>query len=278
MNKTKELLIWAKNNTRAICAFNFSTIDVAKVILEKAKELNQPVILETSHREAEFLSPKEAGAFIEIFRPKYNFVLHLDHGKTESIIHECIAAGYDSVHIDLNAETFEKTVEKIRLLTLFCHAKGVSVEAGFDTISGSSSLEKKSTFQTTLTDPEKAFYFVTRTGADFFVVSIGESHGITSSEKLDFTLLMEIHRRISLPLVLHGGSGISSEDLKTAINLGVCKINFNTELRIAWAKGIKEAFKENPSEIVPYRILSRAHKLIQDVVSEKIKICMTSLL
>lgn len=275
MNKTKELLLWAKNNVRAICAFNFSTIDVAKVILEEADKLSAPIILETSSKETVFLTPKETQSLVEIYRPQYNFSLHLDHGEEESLIRECISAGYDSVHVDINEKTSEETMEKIRLITLYCHSRNVTVEAGPGTIQGSSTLSGKGGTEEVLTDPEKAFYFVIKTGIDFLLVSIGEAHGIVLNEKLDFTLLEEIHRRVSLPLVLHGGSGISKNDLKTAISLGVCKINFNTELRLAWTRGIRQALEENPSEIVPYRILPVAHNLIKKVVEEKIKICTT---
>lgn len=275
-NKTKELLLWAQNNVRAVCAFNFSTIDVASAILKKAGEHASPVILETSSREALFLTPQEASSLIKVYRPQYNFSLHLDHGNTESIINECIKAGYDSVHIDLKEETLEETIEKINLMTLYCHAHNITVEAGLGSISGSSTLSRKNVKPLDLTDPEKAAFFSRETGIDFLLVSIGETHGIIPNEKLDLSLLTEIHRRVSLPLILHGGSGISKEDLQSAIRLGVCKINFNTELRLAWVKGIKQAFKDNPSEIVPYKILPKAHDLIKKVVEEKIRICTTA--
>lgn len=276
VSKTKELILWAQNNVRAICAFNFSTIDVAKVILEKAGELASPVILETSSREAAFLTPQEAYSLIKIYRPQYNFSLHLDHGNTESIINECIKAEYDSVHIDIKEETSQETIEKINLMTLYCHAHNIAVEAGVGSIPENSAILTKNSGPSDLTDPEKAAFFAQETGIDFLLVSIGETHGITPNEKLDLSLLAEIHRRVSLPLVLHGGSGISKEDLQNAIRLGVCKINFNTELRLAWVKGIKQAFKDNPSEIVPYKILPKAHDLIKKVVEEKVRICTTA--
>jgi len=275
-SKTKELILWAQNNVRAICAFNFSTIDVASAILKRAGELASPVILETSPREAAFLTPQEAHSLITIYRPQYNFSLHLDHGNTEAIINECIKAEYDSVHIDIKEETCQETIEKINLMTLYCHAHNIAVEAGVGSIPESSTIFKKNSGLSDLTDPEKAAFFAQETGIDFLLVSIGETHGITPNEKLDLSLLAEIHRRVSLPLVLHGGSGISKEDLQNAIRLGVCKINFNTELRLAWVKGIKQAFKDNPSEIVPYKILPKAHNLIKKVVEEKIKICTTA--
>lgn len=275
-SKTKELLLWAQNNVRAICAFNFSTIDVANAILKKAGELASPVILETSSREALFLTPQEAYSLVRIYRPQYNFSLHLDHGNTESIINECIKAEYDSIHIDIKGETLEETIEKINIMTLYCHAHNIAVEAGIGSIPESFKIPGKYTGSSDLTDPEKAAFFVQKTGIDFLLVSIGETHGISPEEKLDLALLREIHRRVTIPLVLHGGSGISQEDLQNAIKLGVCKINFNTELRLAWVKGIKQAFKDNPSEIVPYKILPKAHDLIKRVVEEKIRICTTA--
>jgi len=222
------------------------------------------------------LTPQEAHSLITIYRPQYNFSLHLDHGNTEAIINECIKAEYDSVHIDIKEETCQETIEKINLMTLYCHAHNIAVEAGVGSIPESSTIFKKNSGLSDLTDPEKAAFFAQETGIDFLLVSIGETHGITPNEKLDLSLLAEIHRRVSLPLVLHGGSGISKEDLQNAIRLGVCKINFNTELRLAWVKGIKQAFKDNPSEIVPYKILPKAHNLIKKVVEEKIKICTTA--
>jgi ketose-bisphosphate aldolase len=276
MNKTLELITWAKNNKKAICAFNFSTIDVAKAILEEAHKIDSPVILETSVNEAEFLNPKEAHSIVNVFRPSYNFSLHLDHGKNEDLIYQCIDAGYDSVHINLSITDIDEFTEKVRLLTVYCHNHNVTVEAGIDEIGGTSTLLNESTQKEKSTDPQKASYFALRTGIDYLLVSIGETHGMSEGDKLDFNLLSEIHKNVQLPLVLHGGSGIKDDDLRKAINLGICKINFNTELRIAWAKGIQEAFTNNPSEIVPYRILPVAHKKIQQVVKKKITICTIS--
>lgn len=276
MNKTLELITWAHNNKKAICAFNFSTIDVAKAILEKAYTLSSPVILETSVKEAEFLNPREAHSIVNVFRPSYNFSLHLDHGKNEELIHQCINAGYDSVHINLEINNIDEFTEKVRLLTVFCHNHNVTVEAGIDEIGGTSTLSTDYSPKEKLTNPEKAAYFSLKTGIDYLLVSIGETHGMSEGDKLDFDVLSQIHKKVQLPLVLHGGSGINERELQKAIRLGICKINFNTELRIAWTRGLQDAFRNNPSEIVPYKILPVAHKKIQEVVEKKINICTIS--
>ena len=218
------------------------------------------------------MTPKEAHSIVNVFRPAYNFSLHLDHGKKEDLIYQCIHTGYDSVHINIPVNNIDEYTERVRLMTVYCHNNNVTVEAGIDEIVGSSTLSKN-TVQNFLTDPEEAAYFVLKTGVDYLVVSIGETHGMSEEDKLDFTILSEIHKKVNIPLVLHGGSGIKDADIGKAIEYGVCKINFNTELRLAWAKGIQEAFKHNPSEIVPYRILPYSHKKIQEVVNRKIKIC-----
>ena len=223
------------------------------------------------------MTSKEAHTLVDIYRPQVNFSLHLDHGENATLIQECVSAGYDSVHVDLKLEPPDELIEKVRLLTIYCHSHNVAVEAGIGEISGSSTLIQKGKNRNIITDPDYAYYFATKTGIDFLLVSIGETNGMSDRESLDFPLLTKIHQKIPLPLVLHGGSGIAPDDLKKAINLGVRKINFNTELRLAWANGLKDAFTKNPSEIVPYRILPYAHRAVQKVVDGKIKICTLAL-
>lgn len=247
---------------KALCAFNFSTPEVAEAIVKTAAGFNIPVILQTSQGEASFLNPEIAQSIASFLSQKYNLPLslNLDHGKDIDLIRRCLKAGYTSIHIDGSDLPYKENVEITKKVVNLCRKKGISVEGEMGQIDGD------------LTNPQEAVRFVEQTKVDFLAIAIGEKHGL-EKPKLQFELLNKIVRLIKLPLVLHGGSGILKEELQKAVSLGIRKINFNTELRLAWTHALRETLREKPKEIVPYKILPETQKAIAKVVEEKINIC-----
>lgn len=248
--------------SKALCAFNFSTFEVAEAIIQTAARLNTPVILQTSQGEAAFLDPKLARSTAAFLSEKYGILLslNLDHGKDLKLIKDCIAVGYSSVQIDGSSLPFKDNIAITKKVVDLCRKKGISVEGEIGQINGE------------LTRLEEAVRFIEETKVDFLAVAIGEKHGLGKPE-LRFDLLKSLVRLIKVPLVLHGGSGISKKELQKAVSLGVRKINFNTELRLVWTNALRKTLKEKPKEIVPYKILPVAQKAVAKVVEEKLKIC-----
>jgi len=259
---------------KALCAFNFSTIEVAEAIVKTAANLSVPIIIQTSQGEASFLNPEIASSIATFLSQKYNLLLslNLDHGQDLKMIEQCLKAGYTSIHIDGSDLPFGENVAITKKVVNLCQKRGASVEGEVGTVPGKSVLVQRKTEKLIMTDPKQAFQFAKETKVDFLAVSIGETHGLEET-KLQFELLNKIVRLVKLPLVLHGGSGIPKKDLEKAISFGIRKINFNTELRLAWTEGLKKTLKSCPKEIVPYKILPASQEAVSKVVEEKIKTC-----
>lgn len=266
----------AKKEKWAISQFNFATLEQLRGILEAALELNSPVILGTSEGESRFFGLQEAVALYNLFKKKYNLpiFLNLDHGKDIDYIREAIDSGYSAVHFDGSELSFKENTRLAKKISDYAHKKNVWVEGELGLIKGESIIHKEERVELNeedLTPPYQVKEFFNKTGVDSLAVSIGTTHGIYLKEpKIDFERLKEINRAASGFLVLHGGSGISEEDLKKAINLGITKINFNTEIRIVWKNSLREALERE--ELKPYKILPSVQNAISQKVSEKILI------
>lgn len=247
---------------KALAAFNFSTLEVARAIIKTANSLNLPVILQTSPGETNFLSPEIAFSMVNLLSQKYqvSVALNLDHGQDLELIKRCIKSGYSSIHIDGSALNFQENVKITQAVVALCRSQGISVEAEIGQIG------------INLTSPQEAFEFTKLTKPDYLAVAVGEKHAMAKS-KISFELLNNIVRLIKLPLVLHGGSGIDRKNLEKAINLGIRKVNFNTLLRITWVKTLKKKFLSDPEEIIPYRILPSVEEEVAKIVKEKLVLC-----
>lgn len=261
----------------AIGQFNFSTIEQLRGILEAAKETKSPVILGTSEGESKFLGPEEILALVEISKSKHGVsaFLNLDHGKDLDWIKRAIDLGYSAVHFDGSDLSLERNMEYTKKIADYAHKKGVLVEGELGWIGGESKFHKDEARieEKNLTKIEEVELFVKKTGVDSLAVSIGNIHGVYQSmPKLDFERLAGINRKSKAFLVLHGGSGISNEEIKKAVECGINKINFNTELRLVWRESLLKVLQENQKEIRPYKILPQIQISIQKKVEEKISL------
>jgi len=282
----KDILKKAQAGKYALGAFNFSTAEVLKAIVKVAQELSAPIIIATSENEAEFFGMPEAAALVDAWRhgTKLPIILNLDHGKSLDSVKKAISAGYSAVHFDGSALSYEENISQTKAVVDYVceyerdYGREIIVEGELGYLRGSSTVHSEALEikPEDLTSPEQAKDFAERTGVDSLAVVIGNAHGVFArgEEKLDLARLAQIKEALGerVFLVLHGGSGIPAEDVGKAIELGIVKVNVNTELRMAYQEGIVQELKEKPAETTPYKILEHSFEDVKAVVMEKIKL------
>lgn len=280
MKKSKiKLFKEAQKKKIAIGQFNFSDFSQFKAIIATAKKIKKLFILGTSEKESKFLTLKLAVALRDIAEKELGFpvILNLDHGKSFSYLKEAINAGYDMVHFDGSELPFKENIKQTKKIVYFAKKKGVIVEGELGYLRGSSKVHKEfyKVKKEDMTSPEEAEIFVKKTGINALAVVIGNIHGIyTKMPHLDLKRLFMIKNKVGKKafLVLHGGSGISERDIKKAIKIGITKININTEIRVAWRKGLEMSLKKDKNEIAPYNIFQESLKEVSKTVEKKIKL------
>jgi fructose-bisphosphate aldolase class II len=276
-----EIFKQAKENKYAIGAFNVSNLEQLKAIVEAGRNLKSPIIVATSEGESKFIGKKQIRALIDVYKQETGLpiILHLDHGKSFDIIKEAIEAGYDSVHFDGSALSFEENIKMTKKIVDFAKEKGIkNIEGEIGYLRGKSALQEAVEIkEEDLTNPEQAEGFIEETKVDTLAIAIGNIHGVLKSSKnphLFLDRLEEINERIGdkTGLVLHGGSGTPEEDIRKAIQLGIVKVNVNTELRVAYTKALRKSLQDDPNQTTPYKIMPLVVEAVQKVVDEKIKL------
>lgn len=289
MKKLKDILQEAETNRVAVGHFNISDIAALKAIFEAVKEFNTPVLIGTSEGERDFIGPKQAALLVKSFREEYDYPIFLNADHTHSFekIKEAVAAGYDAVLFDGGKLPFEENIQQTKAVVEY--VKSVSASRGTDIlvegeigyIGSSSEVLKEipagAAFKPEdLTTPEQAREFVEKTGVDLLAPAVGNIHGIIVHEgfveKLDIERVRAIKKSVSVPLVLHGASGLSHDDIRAAIQAGISIVHINTEIRQAWRQGMEETLKKNPDEVAPYKLYSGAIEAMKKVVVGKIKL------
>lgn len=273
---TKEMLLDGQKRKYAVPAFNIHNLETASVVLEAAKELKSPVILAATpstikYAGAEYLvAIARAGASIN----KIPVALHLDHFEDLDSIKRYINLGFSSAMIDASLETFEENIRRTAHIVEYAHKKAVTVEAELGRLIGQEDDLIVEEINSVFTDPNLAAEFVNRTNIDSLAVAIGTAHGLYKSEpKLDFERLALIKGKVEVPLVLHGASGVPALSVEKAIELGICKVNIATELKIPFADAVKAYFKNKPDASDPRHYLTPGKEAMKKVVMEKIKLC-----
>lgn len=292
----------ARKGGYAVGAFNINNLEICQAIIDAAEALKSPVILQTSEGALEYAGMEYLAAIARIAakNTRVPVVFHLDHGKNEKLVREAIRSGfYTSVMFDGSLLPFKQNVVRTRAIVKLAHARKMSVEAELGPIAGTEDLVSVREREAFFTDPAQAEQFVKETGCDALAISIGTAHGAyKGTAKLDLKRLAEIGKRVRIPLVLHGASaiekkwidrlhkqcaklgdcdrlaganGISLEEEKKAIKLGIAKINIDSDLRIAFTTGVREALLTNTHEFDPRKILGPARVLMTEVVKEKIR-------
>ena len=306
---SKEMFEKAYNGGYAIGAFNVNNMEIIQGITEAAKECNAPVILQVSkgaraYANRTYLVKLVEAAVIETGLP---IVLHLDHGDSFETCKSCIDDGFTSVMIDASSKPFEENIAITKQVVEYAHAHGVVVEAELGTLAGVEDEVNVSAEDSSYTRPEDVEEFVRRTGCDSLAIAIGTSHGAykfkpeqcTRNEEgilvpppLRFDILEEVSKRLpGFPIVLHGSSsvpqeyvkmindnggnmpdavGVPEDQLREASKLAVCKINIDSDLRLAMTGTIRKFFNEHPEKFDPREYLKPARENIKQLVKHKI--------
>lgn len=263
----------ARENKYAIGAFNTNNLEATKAICVAAKQCQKPIIIQTTPGAIEYAGLRQIFNIVktEVEESGISAGLHLDHAKDFEIAKECIDFGYRSVMIDGSKLPFPENVALTRKVVDYAKPKNVSVEAEIGAIGSGEGGENSG--EDHFSSPDEVKRFVELTGIDSVAVSIGNEHGAPQGEKIDLKLLEEISKAVSIPLVLHGASGLSDEDVKNAIKLGVTKINIDTQIRRAFIDGLSDI---DPSMKDYREVLKLSMKNIEDVVTQKITLFSNS--
>ncbi|MDF2656377.1 MAG: fba [Bacillota bacterium] len=295
---SKEMFAKALKSDHAVGAFNVNNMEIIQGIVDAATIENAPLILQVSAGARKYAKPTYLVKLVEaaIEDSGLDIVLHLDHGEDFEICKKCVDDGFTSVMIDGSKHSFEDNIALTKQVVEYAHAKGVVVEAELGKLAGIEDDIKVDARSATFTDPDEAAEFVERTGVDSLAISIGTSHGaykFKGDPFLDFERLQKISSLIpNTPLVLHGAStvlpefvalcnqfggnipgaqGVPEDMIRTAAKYGICKVNIDTDLRLAMTAEIRRIFMENPAEFDPRKYLGPARDAIQKMVQHKIK-------
>ncbi|MDF2949522.1 MAG: fructose,6-bisphosphate aldolase, class [Sedimentibacter sp.] len=295
---SKEMFKKAYDGHYAVGAFNVNNMEIIQGIVDAAKQENAPLILQVSAGARKYANPIYLRKLVEaaIEDSGLDICLHLDHGEDFEICKQCVDDGFTSVMIDGSKYPFEENIELTKKVVEYAHSKGVVVEAELGKLAGVEDAVKVSAKDATYTDPEEAAEFVARTGVDSLAIAIGTSHGaykFKGDPSLDFERLEKIEKLLpNFPIVLHGSSsvpkefvdlcnkfggqipgaaGVPEEMLRRASQMGVCKINIDTDLRLAMTACIRQILIENPSEFDPRKYLGPARTAIKDMVAHKMR-------
>ncbi len=297
---TTEMFKKAYEGGYAIGAFNVNNMEIVQGITEAAKELKAPLILQVSagarkYANHTYLMKLVEAAIIETDLP---IALHLDHGDSFELCKACIDGGFTSVMYDGSHHSYEENVAETKKVVEYAHARGVTVEAELGRLAGIEDAVNVSAADASYTDPDQVLDFVTRTGCDSLAIAIGTSHGAYKFKpgqkpQLRFDILEEVEKRLpGFPIVLHGASsvvqeyvkmindnggnmpdaiGIPEEMLRQAASMAVCKINIDSDLRLAMTGSIRQHLAQHPDHFDPRQYLAPARAAIQSMVAHKIK-------
>ncbi|CAC9930312.1 fructose-1,6-bisphosphate aldolase, class II [Aedoeadaptatus coxii] len=271
----KQILEHADQNGYAVGAFNVNNMEIIQAIAEAAGDLKAPVILQASQGAIKYAGVEYITSLVKTTAGLIDvpMALHLDHGTDFDEIMKCIRNGFTSVMIDASKHELEENIRLTKEIVRIAHSVGVSVEAELGKIGGTEDHIVVSEAEATYTDPEEARIFVEETGVDSLAIAVGTAHGVYKGEpKVDIERIKEIDRVVSVPLVLHGSSGVPYDTLENAVKAGIRKINIDTDIRASFATSVKEFVEANPSEIDPRKILKPARARMADTVKEKIKV------
>jgi fructose-bisphosphate aldolase class II len=300
---TKEMFKKALNQDYAIGAFNVNNMEIIQGIVEAGQVENAPLILQVSAGARKYAKPVYLVKLVEaaIEDTGVDLALHLDHGADFDICKSCVDGGFTSVMYDGSKLPFEENIKVTKQVVEYAHAHGVVVEAELGKLAGIEDDVKVHGREATFTVPEEAAEFVEKTGVDSLAVAIGTSHGaykFKGTPYLDFERLETIHNLIpETPLVLHGAStvlkefvdrcnqyggdipgaqGVPEDMIKEAVKHGVCKVNIDTDLRLAMTAEVRRVFAENPAEFDPRKYLGPGRDAITRMVQHKIRDVLNS--
>ena len=284
MKTLRTVLQDAQARGDAVGHFNISDLVLLKAVLAGARELDVPVVVGLSEGEREFVGTRTIGALVRSLREEFDFPIFLNADHTHSLAKgiEAAKAGFDAIVFDLSALPFEENVRQtkqaVEALKAIHPSMMVEGEIG-DIGTGSEIHDAAPDLAKGLSSPEEAKQFVESTGVDILAPAVGNMHGMLRSmvrgetkKRLDIERIASIKRATGVFLTLHGGSGTDDDDLRKAIAAGIDIVHINTELRVAWRKGLEEGLAKMPEEVVPYKILPPAVEAVKQVVLSRLRL------
>lgn len=276
---SKELLLDAQKNHYAVGAFNVENMEMMQAVIAAAEAENAPVILQTTPSTLRYADTSLYSAMAKAVAEKASVTvaIHLDHGSSFDLCEKAAKDGYTSLMIDGSKLSLDENIALTKKVVDMAKAYDAcpTVEAELGKLGGKEDDVEVKEGEDTCTDPAEAIRFVEETGIDSLAVAIGTAHGFyKGTPKLEFERLAEIRNSVAVPLVLHGSSGIPDEDVKKAISLGICKVNFATELRVAYSEAVKKHIADDPSVYDPKKYDEAGRAAVTELVRHRIQICM----
>ncbi|OHB15840.1 MAG: hypothetical protein A2431_01095 [Candidatus Zambryskibacteria bacterium RIFOXYC1_FULL_39_10] len=279
MKSLREYIKEAEEKKIAIGHFNISNSEGFWAVVNASKKLNLPVIIGVSEGERDFIGVKQVKALVDTIKTEgLPIFLNADHTYSVDRVKEVIDAGFDAVIIDGAEKSFEENIIMTKESVDYKNSKNpeILIEAEYGFIGKSSKVLDElphgvEVSENTMTKPDEAAQFVKESGIDLFAPAVGNIHGMVKggNPKIDIERIRQIRESAGVPLVLHGGSGITDEEFKQAIEAGISIIHINTEIRLAYKQGIQKSLIENPDEIAPYKYLKPAVQAMQTVVEKR---------
>ncbi len=281
MSTLREVLQEAGGRRVAVGHFNFSELVVLKAAGEAASELDVPVVMGVSESEREFLGVRQAAALVQSMREEKDrrIFLNADHTHSIAKAEEAARAGFDMIVFDASEKPLEQNIAETRrgVEAVKSIRPWVLVEGEVGYVGSGSEIHAKRPDNIRLTEPEEAREFVAETKVDLLSPSVGTTHGMLASmlrgterKRLDIQRIAAIKKIAGVPLTLHGGSGTDNQDFREAIEAGIAMIHINTELRVAWRRGLEQALKKEVGSVAPYKVLPEVVREVKAVMVERL--------
>ncbi|MCI9233282.1 MAG: class II fructose-1,6-bisphosphate aldolase [Bacilli bacterium] len=270
----KKMLEDAKDRNYAVAHFNINNLEWTRFILETCEENESPVILGVSEGAIKYMGGYSVVSslvygLVKELNIKIPVALHLDHGSSVESCKKAIDAGFTSVMIDGSKYSLEENIAMTKEVLAYAHPKNVTVEAEIGAIGGEEDGVANEVLYATVEDA----ILLSETGIDFLAPALGSVHGLYKGEPhLNFDRMKQISEVTNLPLVLHGGTGIPDEQIRKAIDCGICKLNINTELQLAWANAVREFLNSDLKTYDPRKVIKSGEKAMKDAIKKKLEL------
>ncbi len=272
---TQDMLKKAQLERFSVVGFAAYNLETVQTLVATAERLRAPLMIQTTPGTIDHAGIEYLSAIVNIAARKATIpvALHLDHGESMERVRACLAHGYTSIMIDGSHLPYEENVGLVKEVVAMAHREDVGVEAELGRIGGVEDELSVDEREARYTDPDMAQDFVARTGIDSLAIAIGTAHGMYKGEpQLDLDLLSTISQRVSIPLVLHGASGLPDALIRETIRRGIAKMNIATELKIPFAEGLRAYLHDHPDESDPRKYFRQAQQAYGAVVEEKIRL------
>jgi ketose-bisphosphate aldolase len=281
MKTLREMLVEAQQNQVAIGHFNISDLAGLKAVFESARALDVPVIVGLSEGERAFMGVREAAAAVRVLHQEYDYPIFLNADHTHSLVsaEDAARAGFDSIVFDRSELPFAQNISETKRAVEALKAinPAILIEGEIGEIGTGSEIHEEAPQGLTLTTTEEAKEFASATGIDILAPAVGNTHGLSRSmirgeaqKRLNIDRIGEIGKATGLFMTLHGASGTNDDDLRRAIRAGITEIHINTEVRLAWRRGLEIAFAKEPDQVVPYKLLPAAVDAMKQVVRARL--------